>query len=196
MSNVAELYEHLKGLMKREQFLSCAMAHGETPFYICPYAAADESAVQKMLTQLISQLTTLNIPVLKINLFNLCVELLKADESLQWLIDNEKETTREDFGGQLCDLLEIDRVVEAVRERVDAEPHKIVAITGIGNCYPFLRAHIVLTNLASVVKNTPLVMFFPGEYCQTEGSGATLTLHGRKHGDGYYRAFDIRNCIF
>ena len=45
--------------------------------------------------------------------------------------------------------------------------------------------------LEEVVERLPLVLFFPGEYRQLPGSGASLALFGRLTGDGYYRAFNI-----
>ena len=46
-----------------------------------------------------------------------------------------------------------------------------------------------------VITDIPLVLFFPGEYVQTPGSGASLHLFGRKEGRGYYRAFDVETFL-
>ena len=49
----------------------------------------------------------------------------------------------------------------------------------------------MLNNLQSTAKDQPTIMFFPGQYRQEIGSGASLDLFGRIHDDKYYRAFNI-----
>ncbi len=194
MSEISKLFEHLKRVIAHPLFLSRDLARGETPFYICPYEAADDAGMQTLIGQLMEQLDTQSIPVLKIDLFNLCIEILRENDDLDWFCEHEGELSKDDLLDQLCNVLDVDQIADEIRRRVDASPHRVLFLTGIGNCYPFLRAHNLLENLASVVTQTPLVMFFPGEYRQIDGVGATLSLQGRAHSDGYYRAYDIRTC--
>lgn len=84
-----------------------------------------------------------------------------------------------------------DEIIPAIAKKLANSSAQVLLLTNIGACYPVLRAHKLLNNLPSVVKRIPLVLFFPGEYRQIPGSGASLELFGRLTGDGYYRAFNI-----
>lgn len=59
-------------------------------------------------------------------------------------------------------------------------------LTGIGAIYPIIRSHTILNNLQALVKEIPLVMFFPGNY-----NNFSLNLFGRLKDDNYYRAFNL-----
>ena len=62
----------------------------------------------------------------------------------------------------------------------------IIILTGIGAIYPVIRSHTILKNLQSLIKDTPLVMFFPGQY-----NNLSFTLFSRLKDDNYYRAFNL-----
>ena len=78
---------------------------------------------------------------------------------------------------------------------INADDNRLAIVTGIGACYPIFEAHELLTNLSEIVSRIPLVLFFPGDYVQTPGSGASLHLFGRHEGRGYYRAFDVETFL-
>jgi len=61
-------------------------------------------------------------------------------------------------------------------------------LTGIGLVFPYIRSHTILNNLQSVIKKTPVVIFFPGVY-----DGNSLNLFGKLKDDNYYRAFLLDN---
>ena len=84
-----------------------------------------------------------------------------------------------------------DRLAPAIAERIVASEAKVVFITGIGLVFPFIRSHSILNNLQSVIKDRPMILFFPGEYRHTRQKGSTLNLFGLMTDDKYYRAFDL-----
>lgn len=72
------------------------------------------------------------------------------------------------------------------------EPGDVLFITGVGQAYPFIRAHQVLEAAQPVFGDSPtrpgvpLVMFYPGTY-----DGQALALFGRLAPNNYYRTFDL-----
>ena len=133
-----------------------------------------------------------NVKVLAIDLFALMIDVLKRNDDLEWTLEHEPEqdfaTLRED----LHSVLDEETIIAPeIAVRVHASNPQVVFLENIGACYPVLRAHKLLNNLPSAVGRIPLVLFFPGEYRQIPGTGATLSLFGRLKGDGYYRAFNI-----
>ena len=64
----------------------------------------------------------------------------------------------------------------------------------VGEVFPFLRSHILLNNLQSVVTDMPMVLFFPGEYITSYEHGFKLNLFGKFEGP-YYRAFKLEDYV-
>jgi len=62
----------------------------------------------------------------------------------------------------------------------------LILMSGVGNVYPWIRAHSLLNNLQQVTGNKPLVLFYPGEY-----DGQALRLFGKLGGNNCYRAFRL-----
>ena len=192
MPTIPEIFKRILPILQNQNFLDLSLAGVEVPFYICPYDVSKQSEMDDMVKLLVSQLASNGVPVLEINLFNLLLDCMKKNDDLEWELEHEQERSREEMLTELQGILDVEtEIVPAIRKLREATPHKLLFLTGIGACYPVLRAHVLLNNLFSVVNDVPLVMFFPGEYCQVPGSGATLELFGRFRGDGYYRAFNL-----
>ena len=80
-----------------------------------------------------------------------------------------------------------------IGEAIQANPHDVIFLSGVGEVYPYIRSHNVLNNLQSTAKEAPTVLFFPGSYTHALATGASLELFGQLHDDKYYRAFNILN---
>ncbi|HJR88668.1 MAG TPA: DUF1788 domain-containing protein, partial [Aeromicrobium sp.] len=79
----------------------------------------------------------------------------------------------------------------ALQAKVRDGTFDIVFLTGIGEVFPYIRSHNVLNNLQSVVTGKPMLMFFPGDYRQSDSLGSSLVLFNSLTDDQYYRAKNI-----
>ena len=179
----------------------------DLPFYICEFKAAEAFEIQRISAQLINTLASLSveclggrgIKVLEINLYDLCIELLKAREgsspdSNLWdeILAIESDVEKDNLLELLQNVLGIENyLIPAIGERLDQVEFDVLFLSGIGEVFPHIRSHNVLNNLQSTAKNKPTVMFFPGEYRHCLEQGASLELFGLLHDDKYYRAFNI-----
>ena len=85
---LANRFDHLVRVIGSERFLLMRGLNNDLPFYICEYRAGEATEMQRLQRQLINTLQNLNVPVLSgrgvkvldINLYDLCIELLKARE--------------------------------------------------------------------------------------------------------------------
>ena len=192
MPTIPEIFNQILPILQKQKFLDCSLSKPEVPFYICPYDASKQAEMDEMVKLLVSQLASNGVPVLEINLFNLLLDCMKKNDDLEWELEHEQERSREEMLAELQGILDVEtEIVPAIRELREATPHKLLFLTGIGACYPVLRAHVLLNNLFKEITDVPLVLFFPGKYGQIPGSGATLELFDRFRGDGYYRAFNL-----
>ena len=200
-------FEHLVSVISSQRFLEMRGLNNDLPFYICEFKAAEAFEMQHMQGQLTNTLASLSveclggrgIKVLEINLYDLCIEQLKAREgsspdSNLWdeILAIESEVEKDNLLELLQNVLGIeDYLIPAIGERLDQAEFDVLFLSGIGEVFPHIRSHNVLNNLQSTAKEKPMVMFFPGEYRYSLEQGASLELFGLLHDDKYYRAFNI-----
>ncbi|MCK5847888.1 MAG: DUF1788 domain-containing protein [Caldisericia bacterium] len=191
-SSLNEAHKHLENVFQSTRFRSMEGLGNELPFFICPYNPSWEWGVQKSIKMLMQTLHKKNIETLNINIYELCVELLKKRGVWEKLLTREVKENKEDFLEIVQSLLNPERhITPAIQELIDTNPHDILLLSGIGQVYPYLRSHSIISNLQSKACKKPTVLFFPGSYTTGASGNASLDLFNIHQGDNYYRAFNI-----
>lgn len=192
IAEVVRREQHLLGVIRSERFLRMEGLGNEVPFFIYPFEPEDALAVAQSKKRIKNKLSAQGIAVLEINLYDLCVELLKKRGVWDRLLELEPDRDKADFGELLQGMLDPQlHIAPAIRERIEAASYDVFFLTGIGEVFPYIRSHNVLNNLQSVVTGKPMLMFFPGRYEQSDTLGSSLVLFGRLKDDQYYRAKNI-----
>ena len=83
-------------------------------------------------------------------------------------------------------VLKEDRLAARLVEKHDVAQLDLLIIRGVGAVYPMLRTHTLLSALHPHMRDTPLLMFYPGRY-----DGLSLKLFNKLSDDNYYRAFRL-----
>lgn len=190
---IRERYNHLLASISSERFLKMQGLGNEVPFFICPFKPEEFKEMDQLYRELVNTLRNeKGIRVLKINLYDLTVELLKERGVWKKIIKTEKSITKLELKELLQGVLDPENhLIPAIQKKMDEQDFDVLFITGVGEVFPYIRSHTVLNNLQSTAKNKPTIMFFPGEYKHSVEDGASLDLFGRLHDDKYYRAFNI-----
>ncbi len=192
-ADVGAWEDHLVSVMTSQRFLKMEGLGGELPSYIYPYDPADALWVTASKKRITNKLSQKGINVLDVNLYDLVVEILQERGIWDDLVEMEAETTKDDFLAGLVSMLNpADDIAPAIKHKLDGKPYDVVFLTGIGEVFPYIRAHNVLNNLQSVAADRPMLTFFPGRYEQSQSLGKSLVLFGMLKSDNYYRAKDIR----
>jgi hypothetical protein len=194
-------------VISSQRFLEMKGLNNDLPFYVCEYKPVEAIDMDRMRRQLASHLAAKQIDclggrgvrVLEINLYDLCVELLKAREGSDegqsvWdqILQIETEIEKDALKELLQNVLDIrEHLIPTIAAKLDVADFDVLFLSGIGEVFPYIRSHNVLNNLQSTAKTKPTVMFFPGEYRFSLEHGASLELFGLLHDDKYYRAFNI-----
>ena len=185
--NIELVFEKLYTVFSSQRFLNKEALGGEIPFFIQPFLPEHQTQVDNLLPYLIKRLDTANIPVLEINLYKHCIGLLEKQGVLQNALETEHELSKSEYMEALNGPLDVQKeVIPSIKKLMDSSDAKVVFLTGIGAIYPIIRSHTILNNLQALVKEIPLVMFFPGNY-----NNFSLNLFGRLKDDNYYRAFNL-----
>jgi len=165
----------------------------EVPFFICPFHPEETETMYQAIDNLAIQLQQRGVQVVRINLYDLCIDLLKREEGLwEQVIENEAEYPKDLLLEQFQLLFDAEsHLAPAINEQLHDKSYDVLFIEGVGEVYPYVRTHTLLENLAKHLYTKPLVMFFPGQYKQTLHAGAVLKLFEMLPDDKYYRAMNI-----
>jgi len=189
---MAERYEHLITTITSDRFLGMQGLGNEVPFFICPFKSEEFDEMSKLYDQLGNTLTNKGIQVLKINLYDLSIEILKDRGIWDRVIKTEPTMKKNKLRELLSGVLDVENhLIPAISKKMAKHDFDVMFITGVGEVFPYIRSHTVLNNLQSKAKEKPTVMFFPGEYKQSIEEGASLNLFNRLIDDNYYRAFNM-----
>ncbi|SMY01780.1 DUF1788 domain-containing protein [Brevibacterium aurantiacum] len=187
---LAQQEDHLFKVLTSERFLRMEGLGNEVAHFIYDYDptwALDVAQAKKRLKTKLD--TELGIKVFEINLYDLCVELLKKRNVWDRVLAAEPTMDKAEFLKMLQNMLDPQmHLAPAIKELMAAESFQILFLTGIGEVFPFMRSHTVLNNLQTVVSDKPMLMFFPGRYEVSATQGSALVLFGQLKDDSFYRA--------
>ncbi|PLS30253.1 hypothetical protein Uis1B_1923 [Bifidobacterium margollesii] len=155
--------------------------------------------------------------VLVINLYELAIGVMKDNDVFDAAIEQEPEMhgddddaagnggawpqlQEDDFYQALAGMLGPDNddlkdaIGDRCREAMTANSADMVFLTGVGQVYPYIRAHALLNCVQDVIpSHVPVVVFFPGTYEKTATTVSLMRLFDRLGADNYYRAFSLND---
>ncbi len=174
-------------------FLHSQNIGNEIPFYIIPYQPKEERSVTQQINLVVKRLSEVNIHVLRLDLFTLCIDLLKEQGLLEDVFELEKEEGPAYFLDAFDAALNDGIVTEAIQKLIQKADPDVVFIQGIGKIYPFKKIHPLINSMHAKTENKPIVFFYPGIY-----DGNAFRLFGLHDGNGgelfksnYYRAYNL-----
>ena len=189
-----ERVEHLFKVVISQRFLAKQGLGNEVPFFICPYPAEEGLTMNEDRLDLVTLITHAGVKVLDLSLYDLSLGTLKERGILDQILEIEADTDKTEIRELLQSVLDPQaNLIPMIGKAIEATPHDVIFLSGVGEVYPFIRSHNVLNNLQSTAKDKPTVLFFPGSYTHALATGASLDLFGRMRDDKYYRAFNILN---
>ena len=164
---------------------------GELPLFIQPVPSELQSDVESQIKRLSTRLQKKGIVSVSINLYDLCMDILREADVLDAILDGEQEIEREDIISTLDSVLDIKSIIIPRIKDAIVEAHPQYAfISGVGNVYPFVRSHGILNNIDELTDECNLILFFPGEY-----NNLQLKLFGKISDENYYRGHNLNEMI-
>ena len=172
--------------IENPRFLNNDGLGNEIGFWIFDYPAKQELVVRDYLTHLIDKLEKHGHTFVTINIYEILVEMLASRGLLERTFSREQQTGVEAVRKTLSGPLSQKKIAEFIADKIKPESLDFVLLTGLGNAWPLVRGHELLSALQDVMGKTPLVLFYPGEY-----SGRDLHPFGMIESKNYYRAFKL-----
>lgn len=184
--------ERLNGILPKltsDDFLRNQGLGNEIGFWIFDYPPEQEMAMRAFLHEVVTPAFDKHQPPIRsavVDLFDMTIGLLEERKLLDKALDMQLTQGDAKTLESLRRVLKEDRLAERLVTQHDINNLDLLLLWNVGAVYPMLRTHTLLSALHPLMKDTPLVMFFPGKY-----DGYSLRLFNKLSEDHYYRAFRL-----
>jgi hypothetical protein len=188
-----DTFERLYEKCQDESFLSSEKNDYKIPFYIIPYEPQEEKTVSQQINMVTKRLREANKNILVLELFAVCIDLLKEQDLLDDIFDLEKDEDATYFLDAFDSALNDDIVTNYIQQSIQGSDPDVVFIQGVGRIYPFKKINPLINSLHSKTEGKPIVFFYPGVY---DGNSFKLFgLHNDSKADlfksNYYQAYNL-----
>jgi hypothetical protein len=164
-------------------------AGGEIGFWVFDYPPEREMQMRSWLSGVIEPGLRKLKPELRfatIDLFECVVGLLEERDLLGKVFDMQMKQGDDAVLKSLRSVLKEDRLAARIVELAGVKDLDLLILKGVGAVYPMLRTHTLLSALHPHMRDTPLLLLYPGRY-----DGQSLRLFSTLTDDNYYRAFSL-----
>jgi len=180
-------FNHIFELVSSESFLKNLSSGGEVPFYISAYDITNETFLLESIEFLQKRLKNKSIESLVIDLYEVAINCLIEDDDIEDYFELETSISKKEFIQTLGHALDTeDILIPHIHQLINEAKPEVVMIVGVGKVFPFIRSHSIVNHLENIIKDIPLVLFYPGEYKDMK-----LSLFNRIKTENHYRAFNI-----
>ncbi len=174
-------------------FLSSEGIGNEIACYIFDYPAEEELKVREHIAMMMNRFAShhKDLRVLHLDLLDVVLAYLEKrgllDKALKMQTSKGDTAVLRALKGPLA----ADKLRDFIATEYNPGNYDLLLLSGVGSVWPMLRAHSLLNCLHTIMRRTPMVMFYPGSF-----DGTTLRLFNQitattsKPGTKpYYRAF-------
>lgn len=177
---------YLKSELCKSAFRSGKGGANEVNYWIFDYPPEQEQELRAYLQR--QQERQIDYTLTVYDIYDLTIDHLERKGFLDQCFTMEQEKGLERVAEAISRTLKLNETdCLLVRHIEEHTPENaVVFLTGIGKCYPLIRAHKILNLLHQGFHRAPVVLFYPGVYDER-----SLQLFGRIDDENYYRAFRI-----
>ena len=187
----ADRFETLYRILSDQRFLAREGLGNEVPYFIETYDIAHQEAVYRKREALEKRLEAAGITTASIGLFDFAIGHFEGTHELDELFQAEKSVSKATLLEEMVKMLSVESIlVPEIARRATEKEARLVMIHQVGEVYPYLRTHEILSSLQSVLADRPVIVFFPGTYTTSYKEGFQLSLFGTQTAR-YYRAFKL-----
>jgi len=184
VANIKQNLDKIKERISNADFLSNKGLANEVGIHVFCYDPADELIVREYIDRFIETPSD-DYRIIVRNLYKIFLEILEDEDVIDAIPNLEDDEGKE----SLLETLHNIASPEAFLAKMKYEPVKygdVLFLTGVGEVFPFMRAHVMLETMQEAFAKIPIVMFYPGSF-----NGQDLHLFNRFFDDHHYRAFNL-----
>jgi len=189
MSTFEERLNQILPRLTSKELLNNQGLSNEIGIWVFDYPPERELEMRAFMTEVIEPALAKNHPPIRfatVNVFDLAIGLLEERGLLDKAFEMQKSQGNDKALESLRRVLKEDKLAERLVSQIDLSSLDLVILAGVGSAYPILRTHTLLSALHPLMKDTPLLMLYPGKY-----DGYSFRLFNNLSEDHYYRAFRL-----
>lgn len=189
MSTFEERLNQILPRLTSKELLNNHGLGNEIGFWIFDYPPESELEMRSFLKEVIEPALAKHHPPIRfatVNLFDLAIGVLEERNLLDKALDMQQTQGDVKVLESMRRVLKEDKLAERLVAQIDVNNQDLVILTGVGSAFPLLRTHTLLSALHPLMKDTPLLMLYPGKY-----DGHSFRLFNKLPEDHYYRAFRL-----
>lgn len=189
MSTFEERLNQILPRLTSKELLNNHGLGNEIGFWIFDYPTESELEMRSFLKEVIEPALAKHHPPIRfatVNLFDLAIGVLEERNLLDKALDMQQTQGDVKVLESMRRVLKEDKLAERLVAQIDVNNQDLVILTGVGSAFPLLRTHTLLSALHPLMKDTPLLMLYPGKY-----DGHSFRLFNKLPEDHYYRAFRL-----
>ncbi|WP_251198432.1 DUF1788 domain-containing protein [Anaerotardibacter muris] len=177
----------LRTRLEDESFLKNAGLGNEVGIYILCFDPTLQLEAQECASKLVrdSEQGRLPCSITECNLYDTMLQICEKKHILDRIPEQEAKRGTDALLKQLQKITSPEAFANEITSGLSGE-NDVLFITGVADVYPVIRVHVLLDNLQPLIGETPVVVWYPGEY-----SGNALSLFGTLEDGNYYRAFNL-----
>lgn len=175
----------LRARIQQPDFLHNRGLANEVGFYVFDYPASRELEVRDFTARLKAD-PGLACNVVERSLWGMLLRVCEERGILEKIAALEERRGSDALVERLQSIVTPERIVAAMDDWPHEPGRDVLLVSGVGQVYPFVRAHSVLENAQHVFADIPFVLLYPGTYNQVD-----LKLFGKLADSNYYRAFNL-----
>ncbi|MEG2213632.1 MAG: DUF1788 domain-containing protein, partial [Clostridiales bacterium] len=123
--NAAAAFLAIYDKLSPEQLLTANLG-GELPFYIQPYPIACEQEVEEQIALLMRRLKDAGRTVVEVNLYDLCLEVLREKRLLDMVFQNERRIPKPRLLRDLVATLKTELLIARIEARMNESQAQLV----------------------------------------------------------------------
>ena len=158
----------------------------EIGFWVFDYPAKHEIMVRENLESITRKLESRKYKFEHLNIFEVLISILEERGIFDRACQREKKVGVDAIKKTLSGPLSQEKVAKFIASKYKLDELDFLILSGLGNAWPLIRGHELLSALQDVMGSTPLILFYPGSY-----SGRDLHPFGLIDSQNYYRAFKL-----
>lgn len=193
MESIDDKLNKIESVITDKSFKENKGLGNEVGYYVFDYMPKDEIFVRNYIEYIKRKINSSSkgIKIVEFDLYKIMIEILKEEDFLEICFEKEREEGFLEMAECISECLGLDEtnelnlVLSKVLESIPKED-SVIFLTGVGKCYPIIRAHNILNNMHQVFDKMPVILFFPGKY-----TGLELEIFGTVNDNNYYRAFQF-----
>ena len=187
--DIQERLNRIEERINRPDFMKASAAANEIGYYVFDYDPRQELTVRSKVRDLVQRYGTgqMSFVIKEFDLFEVLLALLKDKGYLERSYQFEESKGFAYMQEAVTRMLRVGRDNLLVQHiKANTPENSVVFLTGVGKSYPFVRSHNIINSLQEVMDNTPVVLFYPGQY-----KDFSLSLFGTIKDGNHYRALPL-----